>query len=60
MCFDLEDKTRVCKNLIQEMAQRVGVSLPIYSATRSGVGHILVFTCFVEVAGMTFQGEDEK
>lgn len=54
------DETGVCKNLLQEMAQRAGVPLPIYTTTRSGPGHMPVFTCSVEVAGMTFQGEAAK
>jgi dsRNA-specific ribonuclease len=51
------DETGVCKNLLQETAQRAGVSLPVYTTTRSGPGHLPVFTCSVEVAGMTFSGE---
>jgi hypothetical protein len=52
-----QDETGVCKNLLQETAQRAGVSLPVYTTTRSGPGHLPVFTCSVEVAGMTFSGE---
>ncbi|KAH9323541.1 hypothetical protein KI387_018180 [Taxus chinensis] len=54
------DETGVCKNLLQEMAQRAGVPLPVYTTTRSGPGHMPVFTCSVEVAGMTFSGEAAK
>lgn len=54
------DETGVCKNLLQEMAQRAGVPLPVYTTTRSGPGHLPVFTCSVEVAGMTFSGEAAK
>uniref|UniRef100_A0A0D6R383 DRBM domain-containing protein n=1 Tax=Araucaria cunninghamii TaxID=56994 RepID=A0A0D6R383_ARACU len=54
------DETGVCKNLLQEMAQRAGVPLPVYTTTRSGPGHMPVFTCSVEVAGMTFSGEAGK
>ncbi|KAH8960388.1 hypothetical protein BDL97_06G129700 [Sphagnum fallax] len=54
------DETGVCKNLLQETAQRAGVSLPVYSTIRSGPGHLPVFTCVVEVAGLTFSGEAAK
>eukprot|EP01018_Ginkgo_biloba_P011491 Gb_23867 [translate_table: standard] len=54
------DETGVSKNLLQETAQRAGVPLPVYTTTRSGPGHMPVFTCSVEVAGMTFTGEAAK
>lgn len=54
------DETGVCKNLLQETAQRAGVCLPAYTTVRSGPGHIPVFTCTVEVAGMQFTGEPAK
>jgi dsRNA-specific ribonuclease len=56
----MQDETGVCKNLLQETAQRAGVSLPVYTTTRSGPGHLPVFTCAVEVAAMTFSGEAAK
>eukprot|EP00249_Psilotum_nudum_P011874 c23438_g1_i1 orf=479-1924(+) len=54
------DETIVCKNLLQKTAQRLGVSLPVYTTVRSGPGHLPVFKCTVEVAGMTFVGEMAK
>jgi hypothetical protein len=56
----LQDETGVCKNLLQETAQRAGVSLPVYTTTRSGPGHLPVFSCQVELAGMNFAGEAAK
>lgn len=56
----VQDETGVCKNLLQETAQRAGVSLPVYTTTRSGPGHLPVFTCQVELAGMKFDGEAAK
>lgn len=56
----VQDETGVCKNLLQETAQRAGVSLPVYTTTRAGPGHLPVFTCAVEVAAMTFAGEAAK
>lgn len=60
MYVGMQDETGVCKNLLQETAQRAGVSLPVYTTTRSGPGHLPVFTCAVEVAAMTFPGEAAK
>uniref|UniRef100_A0A2P2KT65 DRBM domain-containing protein n=1 Tax=Rhizophora mucronata TaxID=61149 RepID=A0A2P2KT65_RHIMU len=54
------DETGVYKNLLQEIAQRVGAPLPQYTTFRSGLGHQPVFTGEVELAGITFTGEPAK
>ncbi|MFS7957683.1 putative double-stranded RNA-binding domain-containing protein [Helianthus anomalus] len=54
------DETGVYKNLLQEVSQRVGASLPTYTTFRSGLGHLPIFTCTVELAGCTFTGEPAK
>ncbi|MCD7457396.1 Double-stranded RNA-binding protein 2 [Datura stramonium] len=54
------DETGVYKNLLQEIAQRVGAPLPLYTTFRSGLGHQPVFTGTVELAGITFTGEPAK
>ncbi|XVE59095.1 hypothetical protein DITRI_Ditri05aG0017600 [Diplodiscus trichospermus] len=54
------DETGVYKNLLQEIAQRVGAPLPHYTTFRSGLGHLPVFTGTVELAGITFTGEPAK
>ncbi|KAG4980932.1 hypothetical protein AAZX31_12G161600 [Glycine max] len=54
------DETGVYKNLLQEIAQRVGAPLPHYTTYRSGLGHLPVFTGIVELAGITFTGEPAK
>ncbi|KAL5231840.1 hypothetical protein ABZP36_030616 [Zizania latifolia] len=54
------DETGVYKNLLQEVAQRVGAPLPSYTTERSGLGHLPVFTCTVELAGITFTGDPAK
>ncbi|KAM3345536.1 double-stranded RNA-binding protein 2 [Capsicum galapagoense] len=54
------DETGVYKNLLQEVSQRVGASLPAYTTVRSGLGHLPVFTCTVELAGVAFTGEPAK
>lgn len=54
------DETGVYKNLLQETAHRAGLKLPIYTTVRSGPGHVPVFSCTVELAGMSFTGETAK
>ncbi|GMH23876.1 hypothetical protein Nepgr_025719 [Nepenthes gracilis] len=54
------DETGVYKNLLQETAHKAGLDLPVYTTVRSGPGHVPVFTCTVELAGMDFTGEPAK
>uniref|UniRef100_A0A5B7AYU8 Putative double-stranded RNA-binding protein 2 n=1 Tax=Davidia involucrata TaxID=16924 RepID=A0A5B7AYU8_DAVIN len=54
------DETGVYKNLLQETAHRAGLNLPAYTTVRSGPGHVPVFSCTVELAGMSFSGEPAK
>lgn len=54
------DETGVYKNLLQETAHRAGLSLPVYTTTRSGPGHLPVFKCSVDLAGLRFYGETAK
>ncbi|KAK1259564.1 Double-stranded RNA-binding protein 3 [Acorus gramineus] len=54
------DETGVYKNLLQETAHRAGLELPVYTTVRSGPGHLPVFTCTVELAGMAFHGDPSK
>ncbi|KAM7256715.1 hypothetical protein ACFE04_012456 [Oxalis oulophora] len=54
------DETGVYKNLLQEIAQRVGAPLPQYTTYRSGLGHLPVFTGIVELAGIIFTGDPAK
>lgn len=55
-----QDETGVYKNLLQEIAQRVGAPLPQYTTFRSGLGHQPIFTGMVELAGIRFTGETAK
>uniref|UniRef100_A0A803MHI4 DRBM domain-containing protein n=1 Tax=Chenopodium quinoa TaxID=63459 RepID=A0A803MHI4_CHEQI len=54
------DETGVYKNLLQETAHKAGLNLPVYTTIRTGPGHVPVFTCTVELAGMSFTGESAK
>ena len=55
-----QDETGVYKNLLQETAHRAGLNLPVYTTVRSGPGHVPVFSCTVELAGMSFTGESAR
>nr|XP_027121130.1 double-stranded RNA-binding protein 2-like [Coffea arabica]XP_027121131.1 double-stranded RNA-binding protein 2-like [Coffea arabica] len=54
------DETGVYKNLLQETAHRAGMKLPVYTTVRTGPGYAPVFTCTVELSGMSFSGEPAK
>ncbi|XVF66281.1 hypothetical protein PTKIN_Ptkin10aG0022600 [Pterospermum kingtungense] len=54
------DETGVYKNLLQETVHRAGLKLPVYTTVRSGPSHVPVFSCTVELAGMSFTGETAK
>ncbi|KAA8536941.1 hypothetical protein F0562_029419 [Nyssa sinensis] len=54
------DETGVYKNLLQETAHRAGLNLPVYTTVRSGPGHVPIFSCTVELAGICFSGEPAK
>ncbi|CAN0870099.1 Double-stranded RNA-binding protein 5 [Linum grandiflorum] len=54
------DETGIYKNLLQETAHRAGLNLPVYTTVRSGPGHVPIFTCTVELAGMKFTGDSAK
>ncbi|CAK9149756.1 unnamed protein product, partial [Ilex paraguariensis] len=54
------DETGVYKNLLQETAHRAGLNLPAYTTVRAGPGRVPVFSCTVELAGLSFSGEPAK
>ncbi|KAK6138084.1 hypothetical protein DH2020_028174 [Rehmannia glutinosa] len=54
------DETGVYKNLLQEIAQRVGSPLPHYTTFRAGFGHQPVFTGTVKLAGIIFRENQQR
>lgn len=46
--------------MLQETAHRAGLNLPVYTTIRSGPGHVPVFSCTVELAGLSFTGEPAR
>ncbi|CAA3027339.1 Hypothetical predicted protein [Olea europaea subsp. europaea] len=56
----MQDETGIYKNLLQETAHRAGLKLPVYTAIRAGPAYAPVFTCTVDLNGMTFAGEPAK
>lgn len=52
-----QDETRICKNWLQKTMQKTNVFLLIYTTVCFRLGHLPVFTSFVEVTSMTFLGD---
>ncbi|XP_020221439.1 double-stranded RNA-binding protein 1 [Cajanus cajan] len=48
------------KNLLQELAQKEGFRLPIYTTNRSGEAHMPIFESQVEVEGELYTGQEAK
>ncbi|XP_061371688.1 double-stranded RNA-binding protein 4-like isoform X3 [Gastrolobium bilobum] len=55
-----EDHIVLYKNLLQELVQKEGFSLPIYSTNKSGEAHMPIFLSQVEVEGELFTGQEAK
>uniref|UniRef100_A0A2N9FWG9 DRBM domain-containing protein n=1 Tax=Fagus sylvatica TaxID=28930 RepID=A0A2N9FWG9_FAGSY len=54
------DHSALYKNLLQELAQHEGFSIPLYNTTKSGALHIPTFFSTVEVQGEVFRGNEGK
>lgn len=48
------------KNLLQEMAQKRGLGLPVYSTSQSGEVHAPIFVSIVKVGEETFEGQQSR
>lgn len=55
-----QDDSSVYKNLLQELIQKEGFSLPIYKTALSGAPHMPIFSSTVEVEGQVFHGKAAK
>ncbi|XP_052111433.1 double-stranded RNA-binding protein 1 isoform X12 [Arachis duranensis] len=55
-----EDNSVLYKNLLQELVQKEGFSLPAYNTERFGEAHIPIFISHVEVEGEVFTGQEAK
>ncbi|KAK0601952.1 hypothetical protein LWI29_029033 [Acer saccharum] len=55
-----EDGSILYKNLLQELAQKKGYALPIYTTNVSGEAHVPTFVSTVEVKGELFTGQRSK
>ncbi|KAM5578184.1 hypothetical protein ABKV19_008482 [Rosa sericea] len=52
-----EDDSGLYKNLLQELIQKEGQHVPLYSTRTSGEPHMLTFVSTVEIGGESFTGE---
>ncbi|XP_016180865.1 uncharacterized protein LOC107623203 isoform X4 [Arachis ipaensis] len=57
---EIQDNSVLYKNLLQELVQKEGFSLPSYNTERSGEAHIPTFISYVEVEGKVFTGQEAK
>ncbi|CAJ2636421.1 unnamed protein product [Trifolium pratense] len=56
-----EDEIVVYKNLLQELVEKEGLQLPVYSTNKSGgEAHKPIFTSQVEIKGEIFTGQESK
>ncbi|GMJ03758.1 hypothetical protein HRI_004044900 [Hibiscus trionum] len=55
-----EEDFSLYKNLLQELTQKEGLPLPVYTTTRSGEAHASMFVSVVEVKGEFFTGQGAK
>ncbi|XP_054800399.1 double-stranded RNA-binding protein 1-like isoform X2 [Prosopis cineraria] len=55
-----EDDIGLYKNLLQELIQKEGLRLPVYSTTKSGEAHMPTFVSNVEIEGVLYTGQEAK
>ncbi|XP_075638969.1 double-stranded RNA-binding protein 1 isoform X1 [Castanea sativa] len=55
-----EDDSGPYKNLLQELVQKEGFSLPVYDTNRFGEVHVPVFVSTVEIEGEVFKGHEAR
>ncbi|XP_065617564.1 uncharacterized protein LOC112025216 [Quercus suber] len=54
------DNSGLYKNLLQELVQKEGFSLPVYDTNRSGEVHVPIFVSTVEIEGEVFKGHEAR
>ncbi|XP_030942713.1 double-stranded RNA-binding protein 1-like [Quercus lobata] len=54
-----EDNSGLYKNILQELVQKEGFSLPVYDTNRSGEGHEAIFVSTVEIREV-FKGHEAR
>ncbi|KHG10421.1 Double-stranded RNA-binding 1 [Gossypium arboreum] len=57
---EVQEDSSLFKNLLQELTQKEGCPLPVYTTTRSGEAHASMFVSSVEVKGETFTGQGAR
>ena len=50
----------LCKNLLQEYAQKLNLPVPSYCCEKAGEGHTSIFISTVEIAGISYVGGPAK
>ncbi|KAA3487467.1 double-stranded RNA-binding protein 1-like isoform X2 [Gossypium australe] len=57
---EVQEDSSLFKNLLQELTQKEGCPLPVYTTTRSGEAHASMFVSSVEVKGEAFTGQGAR
>ncbi|KAE8713296.1 Double-stranded RNA-binding protein 4 [Hibiscus syriacus] len=57
---EVQEDSSLYKNLLQELMQKEGCLLPVYTTTRSGEAHASMFVSVVQVKGEAFTGQEVK
>ncbi|TYI46657.1 hypothetical protein E1A91_D13G120000v1 [Gossypium mustelinum] len=57
---EVQEDSSLFKNLLQELMQKEGCPLPVYTTTRSGEAHASMFVSSVEVKGEAFTGQGAR
>ncbi|PQQ15013.1 double-stranded RNA-binding protein 1 isoform X2 [Prunus yedoensis var. nudiflora] len=55
-----EDYIGLYKNVLQELIQKEGFSMPVYRTKNSGKVHVPIFVSTVEIEGETFTGSEAR
>lgn len=55
-----QHETGLCKNLLQEYAQKMNYAIPCYTTSKNGVPGKLTFACTVEIGGIRYIGAAAK
>jgi dsRNA-specific ribonuclease len=59
-CSIFQDDSGLYKNLLQELVQKEGFSLPVYDTNRSGEVHVPIFVSTVEIDREIFKGHEAR
>lgn len=60
LVYNFQDDIGLYKNLLQELVQKEGLHLPVYTTSKSGEAHMPIFLSKVDIEGEIFTGQEAK